>query len=174
MDIAQPEYVFHQGEDQLELERLRAIEQVFDPSSRRRLLATGLKAGWSCLEVGPGAGSILDWLSDVVGRSGGLCAVDLSTKFIPMRRPAHVIVQQGDVRTMLLLDSSFDLIHARYVLIHLPDYAAALSKMLACLKPGGWAGSRRTGFLRFARHYRRCGAACGGQQREPRHQSHVR
>lgn len=26
----------------------------------------------------------------------------------------------------------------RYVLIHLPDYEAALSRMLACLKPDGW------------------------------------
>jgi ubiquinone/menaquinone biosynthesis C-methylase UbiE len=138
MDIAQPEYVFHRAEDQRELERLRAIEEVFDPSSRRRLLATGLTAGWSCLEVGPGAGSILNWMSDMVGPSGRVCAVDLSTKFLMAPQPKHVEIRQGDVRSAPWPGSSFDLVHARYVLIHLPDYEAALSKMLACLKPGGW------------------------------------
>ena len=50
------EYGFRRVEDQRELERLRLIEQVFDPASRRRLLDTGLRAGWCCPEVGPGAG----------------------------------------------------------------------------------------------------------------------
>ena len=138
MDIAQPEYVFHLVEDQRELERLRAIEQVFDPSSRRRLSATGLRGGWSCLEVGPGAGSILNWMSSVVGPTGRVVAVDLSTKFLTAAQPEHVEARQGDVRSTPLPASSFDLVHARYVLIHLPDYDVALSRMLACLKPGGW------------------------------------
>jgi hypothetical protein len=38
--MVQSEYVFQRGEDQRELERLRMIEQVFDPASRRRLLGT--------------------------------------------------------------------------------------------------------------------------------------
>ena len=54
------EYVFQRVEDQRELERFRMIEQVFDSASRKRLLATGLQAGWRCLEVGPGAGSIMN------------------------------------------------------------------------------------------------------------------
>jgi hypothetical protein len=57
--MTQSEYVFQRVEDQRELERLRVIEVVFDPASRRRLLGTGLQAGWSYLEVGPGAGSIM-------------------------------------------------------------------------------------------------------------------
>jgi hypothetical protein len=55
--MAQSEYVFHRVEDHRELERLRMIEQVFDPASQRRRLDTALQAGWRCLEVGPGAGS---------------------------------------------------------------------------------------------------------------------
>ncbi|MGE3817324.1 MAG: hypothetical protein AB7G68_19305 [Nitrospiraceae bacterium] len=47
--MAQPEYVFHRGEHEKELERLRAIECEFDSASRRRLLATGLEWGWRCL-----------------------------------------------------------------------------------------------------------------------------
>ena len=67
-----------------------------------------------------------------------LSRLDLSTKFLTAQRPAHVEVQQGDIRTASLPQASFDLVHARYVLIHLPDYEIALSRMLAALKPGGW------------------------------------
>lgn len=47
--MAQSEYVFRRVEDKRELERLRMIESVFDPASRRRLLATGI-VGQSDLE----------------------------------------------------------------------------------------------------------------------------
>ena len=137
-DLTEPAYVFHRVEDRQELERLRAIEHQHDPGSRRRLLAAGLRPGWRCLEVGPGAGSILSWLADVVGPSGSVCAVDLSTKFLPARWPPHVELRQADIRTTALPDASFDLVHARFVLIHLPDYEAVLARLLACLKPGGW------------------------------------
>ena len=136
--MAEPEYVFHRVEDQRELERLRTIERVFDPASRRRLLTTGVQPGWRCLEVGPGAGSVLSWMSEVVGPAGQVEAVDLSTKFLPGAWPSNVAVRQGDIRTVPLDEASFDLVHARYVLIHLPDYQVALSRMLASLKPGGW------------------------------------
>ena len=52
--MTQSEYVFQRVEDQRELERLRMIERVFDPASRRRLLDTGLQTGSRCLEVGSG------------------------------------------------------------------------------------------------------------------------
>ncbi|MCS6292799.1 MAG: methyltransferase domain-containing protein [Nitrospira sp.] len=136
--MSQPDYVFTSAEDQLELTRLRAIEREFDPASCRRLYATGLTTGWRCLEVGPGAGSVMWWMGERVGPSGHVVALDLSTKFLTAHPPAHVEIQQGDIRTASLPQGSFDLVHARYVLIHLPDYEIALSQMLAALKPGGW------------------------------------
>jgi SAM-dependent methyltransferase len=132
------EYVFRRVEDQPELERLRMIEQVFDPASRRRLLGTGLQEGWRCLEIGPGAGSIMTWMSELVGPTGQVLAVDLDPKFLGGTVRPNVTVMQGDVRTAELPERSFDLVHARYVLIHIPDYERALNRMLACLKPGGW------------------------------------
>jgi ubiquinone/menaquinone biosynthesis C-methylase UbiE len=80
--MAPSEYVFQRVEDQRELERLRMIEQVFDPASRRRLLNAGLQAGWRCLEIGPGAGSIMVWMGEVVGPAGRVVAVDLDPKFL--------------------------------------------------------------------------------------------
>jgi ubiquinone/menaquinone biosynthesis C-methylase UbiE len=136
--MAQSEYVFQRVEYQRELERLRMIEQVFDPASRRRLLGTGLQAGWRCLEVGPGAGSIMTWMGVVAGPTGQVVAVDLDPKFLDESRQSKTEIIRADIRTALFLEQSFDLIHARYVLIHLPDYEVALTKMLDSLKPGGW------------------------------------
>ncbi len=136
--MAQSEYVFHRVEDQPELERLRMIEEVFDPGSRRRLLATGLQVGRHCLEVGPGAGSILSWMSEVVGPTGRVVAVDLDPKFLGGIVRPNVTIVQGDVRTAELPERTFDVVHARYVLIHISDYEAAVIRMLDCLKPVGW------------------------------------
>jgi SAM-dependent methyltransferase len=136
--MSQPEYIFTSVEDQRELTRLQAIEREFDPASRRRLYAAGLTTGWRCLEVGPGAGSLMQWMGERVGPSGKVVALDLSTRFLPARHPDHVEIRQGDIRTASLPQGSFDLVHARYVLIHVPDYEIALSRMLAALKPGGW------------------------------------
>jgi len=136
--MSQPDYVFTSAADQLELTRLQAIEREVDPASCRRLYATGLTTGWRCLEVGPGAGSLMQWMGDRVGPTGRVMALDLSTEYLPSHHPDHVEIQQGDIRTASLPQRSFDLVHARYVLIHLPDYEIALSRMLAALKPGGW------------------------------------
>ena len=136
--MAESAYVFQRVDDQRELERLRMIERVFDPASRRRLLATGLQAGWRCLEVGPGAGSIMTWMGDLVGPMGHVVGVDLDPKFLSEVERPNVSVVRADIRTAQLSQQSFDVVHARYVLIHLSDYEAALTKMLDCLKPGGW------------------------------------
>src|SRR4029434_9306066 len=71
-------YVFNTAQHDAELSRLRAIESIFDAASRRFLLATGVRAGWKCLEVGAGAGSIATWLANVVGGSGRVTAVHVN------------------------------------------------------------------------------------------------
>jgi SAM-dependent methyltransferase len=136
--MSEPAYVFHRAEDQPELARLKMIEAECDPGSRRRLSAIGLGAGWSCLEVGPGAGSLLRWMADAVGPSGLVCGVDVSTRFLPGPHPGHVQILEGDICSVPLQHGCFDLVHARYLLIHVPDVERALSAMLASLKPGGW------------------------------------
>ncbi len=57
--MATQNYVFDDTREQAELLRLRAIEALFDPLTKLRLESTGLSSGWQCLEIGPGAGSIM-------------------------------------------------------------------------------------------------------------------
>ncbi|NHC34039.1 class I SAM-dependent methyltransferase [Scytonema millei] len=121
-----------------ELARLQAIERVFDPASRQRIQATGIAANWRCLEVGAGAGSIARWMAEIVGDDGKVVAVDLNTRFVAKLKRANIEVIESDIRHLALESQSFDLIHTRYVLIHVPEFQVALAKMLDLLKPGGW------------------------------------
>jgi SAM-dependent methyltransferase len=80
----------------------------------------------------------MTWMSEVVGPTGQIVAVDLDPKFLDESRQSNVEIVRADIRTAQLPEQSFDLVHARYVLIHIPDYETALNRMLDCLKPGGW------------------------------------
>jgi len=132
------QYIFTDARQTNELERLQAIERVFDPASRRRIEATGIASQWQCLEVGAGAGSMMQWMAEVVGESGRVVAVDLDTRFVANCAAANVEVLEGDIRDLSLEGNTFDLIHTRYVLIHLSKVQAVLSKLWSWVKPGGW------------------------------------
>lgn len=136
--MSQRPYVFDGTQHDAELDRLRALEEVFDPATRRFLLATGLGPGWKCLEVGAGAGSIAKWLSNTVGQTGHVLAVDVNTRFLSQAPSANLKVREADIRTASIEPESIDLVHTRFVLIHVPQWIEALTAMIACLKPGGW------------------------------------
>ena len=50
----------------------------------------------------------------------------------------NVEVRRHDVGLDPLPEAAFDLVHARLVLIHVPQREAALARLVAALKPGGW------------------------------------
>jgi ubiquinone/menaquinone biosynthesis C-methylase UbiE len=136
--MVQTDYVFHATEEPHELERLQMLERIFDPGTQRRMLATGLTTGWHCLEVGAGAGSIVRWLEQRVGPSGKVVALDSNPRFLRNSGSSTIEILQGDICDLDLPPALFDLVHARYVMIHIADYRQAFERMLRCVKPGGW------------------------------------
>jgi SAM-dependent methyltransferase len=123
---------------QKERDRLTALESLFDDSSRRFLAGLGVGAGWRCLEVGCGAGSIAVWLAGQVGATGRVLATDLDTRHIDGDGLANLEVLTHDVVADPLDECAFDLIHARAVLVHLPDRQLVLKRLVSALRPGGW------------------------------------
>lgn len=79
-------------------EYLQAIEQVFDPASRRRIQATEIATDWRCLEVGAGAGSIAQWSSEV---NGDVVAVNLNSGSYPPTMNDELTIQQVATLTQL-------------------------------------------------------------------------
>jgi len=119
------------------LERRRAYARVFDPPSQRALASLGLTAGWRCLEVdaGEGAGELAAWLAERVSPSGAVLSL------APGRPPAvaaGVETRSTPLRNATLEPESFDLIHGRAALIHVPQFNDVLAAVLRALRPGGW------------------------------------
>jgi SAM-dependent methyltransferase len=136
MDDA-PHYAFpHAAED--ESRRLELFERRLDPLTIRRIERLGLGRGANCLEIGGGHGSITRWLSKRVGETGRVIATDLQLGFLDAIDGANVEVIRHDVRTDTFPERSFDLVHARAVLMHLPDDLEMLQRIASWLAPDGW------------------------------------
>jgi SAM-dependent methyltransferase len=114
------------------------LEEHADPTSVRRLEATGIAAGWDCLEVGAGRGSIARWLAHRVGPSGSVVALDLDTSLLGHLDEPNLEVACGDVLDIELPERSLDLVHTRLVLMHIPERRRALERIVSWLRPGGW------------------------------------
>ena len=121
-----------------EEERLGGLSAFYDPGTRRHLESVGVGAGWRCLEVGAGAGSIACWLAERVGPTGRVMATDLDTGMLERLVVPNLEVRRHDIVTEDLPVGAFDLIHVRLVLEHLAGREQALGRMVAALAPGGW------------------------------------
>ncbi len=121
--------------------RMDVLARLFDATTRRVLDSTGLAAGWRCLEVGGGGGSVARWMAERVGPAGTVLCTDLDTRIIERGRAAagaNLEVIRHDIATDALPANDFDLAHARLVLIHVLERERALENMVQSLKSGGW------------------------------------
>jgi SAM-dependent methyltransferase len=118
--------------------RFPALSDLYDDETIRCLRDVGVAPGWQCLEVAAGGGSIAQWLAGQVGTSGRVLATDLDTRFLKSLADPTIEVRRHDIVSDPLPDPAFDLVHARLILVHLPERELALAKMVSALKPGGW------------------------------------
>jgi SAM-dependent methyltransferase len=123
-------------DEPLELRRLRAHEEFADAGSRRALDGLDPVPGWRCLELGGGTGSVGRWLAQRCA-PGEVVVTDLDTTLLPTD-VANLTPLRHDVLYDDFPAASFDLVHARALLEHLPDRAAALARMVGWTAPGGW------------------------------------
>ncbi|RMB87330.1 methyltransferase [Streptomyces shenzhenensis] len=118
-------------------QRFDAFATLFDPTTFRHLVGFGLGPGWRCWEVGAGGTSVVSWLAKKVGPTGRVVATDIDTSLLlPAARPP-VEVRVHDVGEQEPPGVGFDLVHARLVLVHVPDRERALHSMVQALRPGG-------------------------------------
>ncbi|MDT7801534.1 MAG: hypothetical protein QOI78_4967 [Actinomycetota bacterium] len=121
---------------QAEHQRLRLLEQSFDPFSFRQLESLGVQPGWRCLEVGAGAGSVAAKMAELAGPAN-VVATDLSLAFLGPLAEQGVTVLHHDV-TADDAPGEFDVIHTRFVLEHLAEREAVIKRLGSWLTPGGW------------------------------------
>jgi SAM-dependent methyltransferase len=131
------DYIFSTQTEDRERRRLRLVEAAIDPMSHRALERAGIRDSQHCLDAGAGAGSILRWMGERVGRNGIAVGVDVSTRYLSdFTDPPYRIVESD---LLSLSDEfSFDLIHCRYVLIHNLASERILDSLWKMLNPGGY------------------------------------
>jgi SAM-dependent methyltransferase len=132
-----PHYAFPHAADD-ESRRLGLLQQRLDPLTIRRIERLGIGPGSNCLEIGGGQGSIARWLAERVGPDGHVTATDLQVGWLEAIDAPNVEVIRHDIRTDTFPEGSFDLVHARAVLMHIPDDLDMLRRIASWLVPGGW------------------------------------
>jgi SAM-dependent methyltransferase len=119
-------------------ERLAVLAGNYDPATFRLLEGCGVARGWRCAEVGPGSGSAAAWLADAVGPEGSVVAFDIDISHLDhLVRRSNVEVRQHDIVAERIGEASFDLVHTRLVIEHLPEPERLLEMLAEAVWPGG-------------------------------------
>ena len=83
------------GREAAEDERLRLLETIFDPASRR--VRSMVQPGWRCLEIGAGRGSMAVWLAQQVGEKGHVVATDNDVTYLERLNLPNLEVRRHNI-----------------------------------------------------------------------------
>jgi len=107
-----------------------------------------VRPGQRAIDLGCGPRGILDLLAGRAGPAGRVVGLDsdpahaaMAAGFAAGRGLSGVEIITADARNTGLPSGSFDLVHARTLLINLPEPAEAAAEMMRLARPGGWVAS---------------------------------
>ncbi|HEX6450864.1 MAG TPA: methyltransferase domain-containing protein [Trebonia sp.] len=137
--------IYALGRDREESARLRKQSAEMRPYSARLLDRTGLTSGQRAIDLGCGPSGIIDLLAERVAPGGRVTGLDADPVHVTMARQfaaelglGNVEVIEADARHTGLPPDSFDLVHARTLLVTIPDPAEVLAEMTRLARPDGW------------------------------------
>lgn len=136
--------VYALGSDVEERQRLQRQADELRELSSELLDHTRLGVGDSAIDLGCGPRGILELLAARVGPAGRVVGLDFDAASVALAQAyalehglSNVQVMEGDAGNTGLPDSSFDAVHARTLLINVPDPAAVVTEMVRLTRPGG-------------------------------------
>jgi len=131
------------GRSDSETRRLIFQHQIYGPITRRFFEAAGIGPGMKVLDVGSGAGDVALLVADLVGPSGRVVGVDMNGSILETARARvdaagwkNVTFVTGEANKVPL-DSDFDAVVGRWVLMWVPDPTSFLRRLVARLRIGG-------------------------------------
>ncbi|MFI1418123.1 class I SAM-dependent methyltransferase [Streptomyces sp. NPDC020731] len=117
-------------------ERIDFGALAYDDITMARLRALGAGPGWRCLDVGAGTGTVSRRLLDEAGVTSVL-AVDRDVRFLAGRPVPGLDVLEADITAPDFAPGRFGLVHARFVLMHLPERERLITALAGLVAPGG-------------------------------------
>ncbi|MEH0575325.1 MULTISPECIES: class I SAM-dependent methyltransferase [Streptomyces] len=117
-------------------ERIDFGALAYDDFTMTRLRALGAGPGWRCLDVGAGTGTVSRRLLDEAGVASVL-AVDRDVRFLTERAVPGLDVLKADITAPHFAPGRFRLVHARFVLMHLPEHGRLITHLAELVAPGG-------------------------------------
>ena len=137
----QPDYVL--GTTDRERRRLVQQAELLREMTLGVFRAAGLAPGMRVLDIGCGSGDVAMLAADLAGKSGSVVAIDRDERNLAFARERAASAGYANIefRVADILRFSdpkpFDAIVGRYILLFLPDCAAALRHLSESLRSGG-------------------------------------
>jgi len=148
---AQPYLLGHSEDEQ---RRLRRQAEELRHESARLFDRIGIGSGCRAIDLGCGPQGVLDLLSERVGRAGHVIGLErnhesvaIAKRFVDGRGLNNVAVVQGDATATGLPEASFDLVHARLVLVNVPHVETVVREMHRLARPGAFVASHEADYL---------------------------
>jgi SAM-dependent methyltransferase len=136
--------VYPLGSSAGESARLQRQADELAPDSAALLDRVGLRPGQSAIDLGCGPRGILDLLAGRTSPGGRVVGLDadpahtaMAAGFVSDHGLGDVQIVTADARQTGLPSGSFDLVHARTLLINVPEPAVVVAEMVRLAKPGG-------------------------------------
>jgi ubiquinone/menaquinone biosynthesis C-methylase UbiE len=140
--------VYALGSSPGESARLQRQADELAADSAYLLGRVGLRPGQAAIDLGCGPRGILDLLAAQVSPAGRVVGLDadpahtaMAAEFAAGRGLSSVEIITADARSTGLAAGSFDLVHARTLLVNLPDPTDVAAEMIRLARPGGWVAS---------------------------------
>jgi ubiquinone/menaquinone biosynthesis C-methylase UbiE len=136
--------IYALGSSSGETARLQRQADELTPNSSALLDRLELRPGDSVIDVGCGPRGIIDLLAERVAPGGRVVGLDADSTHVRMATElaaqlglGNVEIVHADARRTGLPFESFDLVHARTLLVNLPEPAEVLAEMVRLARPGG-------------------------------------
>ena len=120
--------------------KLRQFNAFAAPELRRAIAGLQLRVGQAVFDAGCGTGEALSWLAEAVGPQGLVVGADLSAVHLRsalQTAPPQALLLQGDLGSLALAESRFDLVWCVNTLHHLREPLGGLRRLARLLRSGG-------------------------------------
>jgi SAM-dependent methyltransferase len=141
---------------------LREVDPRFAPVVGGVIRRAGLKSGEEILDLGTGTGSLAIEAAALVGATGRVTALDISSEMLSLANGriaesgrTNIQLREGRAEEIPAQDAAFDVVLASLSLMYVIDRAAAARELRRVLRPGGrlvgavWAAPERCDIVLF-------------------------